>query len=103
MNYRDFQTEVQRAGLTAKKCHETHWQIIDGCKETPINVWANSKRGFTYQVDGQKSRRGTLSEAIAAAGPVEAPTHAKMAEPPPWAEPKPERVGLIRWLWRMLW
>jgi len=92
--------EVMPRGLRANCCSNVHWQILGGNKHSIVNVWANTKRGFRYQVDGQKVKTGKLQGAIDLAGVSEATTT------PPWNEhtpAPPETVGLIRWLWRLLW
>jgi hypothetical protein len=107
MTYQDFERAVVGAGLRPRKCSGHHWQILGGPGAEVVNCWPNSKAGFRYQVGDAKSRIGTLLDAIKAADP-----HRYC---PPWEEPiqgaspqpqvvaRSDRVGLIRWLWRLLW
>lgn len=100
MRYEHFTEEVESAGLEARRCTAIHWQIRGG--KRLVNVWPASRRGFRFQADGEKSRDGKLADAITLAGPPERVTETT----PPWESAettKPERVGLIRWLWRLLW
>ncbi len=98
ISYDDFAREVKSSGLKPRWCHQTHWQIM--CGSQLVNVWPNTrKRGLAFQADGEKSRGGTVSEAIRLAGPADKP---KVDLPPPWEEQK-EHVGLIRRFWRRIW
>jgi len=106
MTYRDFALAVSDSGLSARQCSRHHWQILDG--KRLVNVWANSKRGFRYQVRDEKSRTGTLADAIQAAGPPPPPPSID----PPWSEATADRPlaasgephrGLVRRAWRWLW
>ena len=108
MKYSKFAERLASIGLVARKCSPYHWQIRGGTKHPLVNVWANSRRGFRFQVDGLKSRDGTLIDAIKLAGPrpVSKPDIAapwEEAKPEPASQATPERVGLIRWLWRLIW
>lgn len=107
MKYEEFQAIVKDAGLAARHCHETHWQILGGLKYPKVNVWANTKRGFRFQLSGgQVSHSGTLPKVIELAGPpisVVKMQEVNREQQPPWKEPETGRVGLIRWLWRMIW
>ncbi len=98
MNYRDFARVLESEGLTAKECDHHHWQIQGG--KRLVNVWANSKKGFRFQVRDQKSRIGCLADAIDAAGPPERPVETD----PPWeAQEGTRKPGVIRRLAKWLW
>ena len=97
MKYELFAREIEAQGLYPKRCHHTHWQILGGDKHRVVNVWPNSKLGFRFQADEQKARAGTVQDAIDLAGVPPASVVAA-----PW-EVEPKRVGLIRWLWRLIW
>ena len=107
MTYQTFQKAVLEAGLTPRHCGGTnslviqHWQIRGGSRHPIVNVWPNTKRGLRFQADGQKSKLGTLDEAIELAGPRKKQEVRKVSEPP-WEEPAIQ-VGLIRRFWRWLW
>lgn len=96
MIFEHFAQRVAAAGLSPVECSRHHWQIRGG--RQLVNVWANAKRGFRMQADGQKSQRGDVAAAIRLAGPPE-----KKEKPPPRREQPVQRVGLIRWLWHRLW
>jgi hypothetical protein len=97
MDYQEFTTAVRKAGLTPRRCdREVHWQIRDGSRQI-VNVWPKTKAGFRFQADGQKSKLGTLDEAIELAGPRK-----RSVSVAPWEEPAAQ-VGLIRRFWRWLW
>jgi hypothetical protein len=102
MRYDDFAQQVEAVGLTPRRCTSDHWQLRGGLL---VNVWPHGRRGFRLQIDREKSRLGTLAEAIHAAGPPPKPAEPK-PERPPW-EAEQGRVGLIRaigrFLWRWLW
>jgi len=102
MTFAKFREQVEAVGLAARRCSPVHWQICGG--DTLVNVWPNTRHGFKFQLDGKESQRGRLEDAIRMAGPPE-PTTKPADDRPPWAEAKlpRERVGLIRWLWRLLW
>lgn len=80
MQWSQFQTAVAAAGLTAKECSNSHWQIHGGLRI--VNVYARTHRGLTFYVQGTASgRRGTLQEAIkAASDPVKIIKNIKRAE-----------------------
>jgi hypothetical protein len=107
MKFEEFQSEVEQAGLVAKWCSVHHWQIRDGSKVPVVNVWPNGKKGFRFQWGDGRAKNGTVQDAIRVAGPK----YKKYKEEAPWndASENPEkqksseRVGLIRWLWRLLW
>lgn len=102
MKYSHFQETVETAGLEPRRCNAVHWQIRGG--ERLVNVWPNAKRGgFRFQEDGKKSRLGNLAQAIELAGPPPIPAAEVTAAPREETTKAPERVGLIRWLWRVLW
>jgi hypothetical protein len=108
MKYSTFAETVEAASLQSRRCTGDHWQILGG--ERLVNVWPHSKKGFRFQADGQKSRLsrggGNLQQAIDLAGPSpQAAVEQALASLPPWEEDqqKPDRVGLIRWLWRWVW
>ena len=99
MQYSEFEQTASQHGLRVRQCSPDHWQLLGGTRHSIVNVWANSKRGFRYQIDGEKSRIGSLGEAITLAGAV-----LTAVETPPWKEPQaPSEVGLIRWLWKLIW
>ena len=95
----DFATAVREADarLSSRRCSEHHWQITGG--RQLVNCWPNSKRGFICQVDGEKSRVGSLADAIRLAMPERGT--------PPWTVPVEvpveAPVGLIRRFWRWMW
>ena len=103
MKYSHFEQTVEAAGLEPRRCSNDHWQIRGG--ERLVNVWPHSKKGFRFQVDGKKSQFGNVPLAIEFAGPP--PNPIVEEAPSPWentqGKPAIERVGLIRWLWRMFW
>ena len=99
MNFSVFREEVEAAGLQARECSESHWQIRRG--RYAVNVWPSTKRGFRFQRLGLPVRTGDLGDAIRAA---EAPSQRETS--PPWKEPPtetPRRVGIIRRFLRWLW
>lgn len=99
MTYNEFADQVKRAGLIPKMCRDDHWQIRGG--KRLVNFWPNAKGGSKYYVDNdERSHRGSLDVAIRKAGPSTLP---RRDETPPWEKPSVERVGLIRWLWRLIW
>lgn len=94
-----FEEAVKLARLKPRHCIAGHYQILGG--DRLVNCWPETKRGFVYQADGQKSRIGSLADAIQLAGP---PTSKPPEEnSPPWEEPKNHQVGLIRRFWRWIW
>jgi hypothetical protein len=106
MTFDIFKRQVELYGLTAVECSYHHWQIKGGSDAPIVNVWANGKTGFKYQVAGKlktagraKSKRGNVKDAIDAAG---IPGHPAADTSAPWQD-EPQRVGLIRWLWRLIW
>lgn len=103
MNYETFMECVERFRLEPRKCSPVHWQIRGGRRL--VNVWPNTKRGFRFQASGQAVRTGVIGEAITAAGPTIGGSPPWEDEPVPTAESPlpPDRVGLIRWLWRIIW
>jgi len=109
MTYERFSDAVAGAGLVPRKCSDHHWQILGGPSEETVNCWPNSKKGFRYQVGTEKSRTGTLGDAIRAADPYRdcVPWVDPVSMEPPRTvvayPPERERVGLIRWFWRLLW
>lgn len=110
-SWSEFATRVTRAKLKAVSCgsnagefdtRSTHWQVHGGAHL--VNCWPYTKRGFRIQMDGQKSRDGSIAKAIKLAGPLKVPEPetkhdypASVPDNPPW-----ERVGLIRWVWRFV-
>ena len=99
MQYSQFKQTAAQHGLRVERCSPDHWQLLGGTRHSIVNVWANTKRGFRYQVAGEKSRISSLGGAIKTAGAV--PT---AVEAPPWKEPQaPSEVGLIRRLWKLIW
>jgi len=123
MKYEEFEAAIERAGLTAKRCSEHHWQIRGGPGAEIVDCWPNSKRGFRYRVGQATAQSGTLADAIRAADPYRdcAPWEGpSVLHVPPRLESyvkdgqvskivvaadpvKRNRVGLIRWLWRLIW
>lgn len=105
MKYCAFSEAVTVAGLMPVHCQSIHWQIRGGTHHKIVNVWPHSTKGFRFQADCQKSRFGNLQQAIDLAGPPLDPVVEEA--PAPWEESQsktaPEHVGLIRWLWRVLW
>jgi hypothetical protein len=104
MTYETFARQVECHNLIPKQCSYYHWQILGGTRAKIVNVWPNGKGGFKFQPGSGKAIRGNIEAAIAAAGPVEAKGDPGVLAP--WEQEKagsPERVGLIRWLWRLLW
>jgi len=111
MTYRDFARTVLAHGVTPCECSRHHWQILGGRRL--VNVWANSKRGFRFQVRDGKAQTGTLADAIREAGPPPPPppdvareaaildAHRRLSENlVQQAEP---HCGAIRRFWRWLW
>lgn len=108
MQYSEFEQKVLQAGLQPRTCSPDHWQILGG--RVVVNVWANTKRGFRFQVLGQQSKSGSLKQAINEAQPEKPKEKPKKRrrrtkpvqanEIPPWEE---EQVGIIRRFWRWLW
>lgn len=100
MTYEQFARQVEQAGFLPRKCRdERHWQILGG--RHLVNFWPYAKGGSRYYVDkAERSKCGTLDDAIAKAGPS---TIQKALETPPWEAPGEKRVGLIRRLWRLIW
>ena len=104
----EFETAVQAAGLTARRCGSlmvansdvvfAHWQIKEG--QQLVNIWPDGKRGFVFKADGAKSKTGTLADAIRLAGPSKKPPP---IDTPPWEDKRDRPVGLIRRLWRWIW
>lgn len=124
MNFHDFQRDVERAGLKARKCSPIHWQIIGGRRL--VNVWPNTKRGFRFQPAGQAVRTGRVEQAIAFADPPSWPSSSQTAEKlsplettiagihadlassksrmAPWeGAPSTPHLGIIRRFIRWLW
>ncbi|KKN09853.1 hypothetical protein LCGC14_1042560 [marine sediment metagenome] len=113
-SWAEFATRVTRADLKAISCgsnagefdtRSTHWQIKGG--KRLVNCWPSTKKGFRLQVDGEKSRDGSIAEAIELAGPPKAPKPqvereypASHPDNPPW---KDRPVGLIRRAWQWIW
>jgi hypothetical protein len=62
----DISDAVLSAGLMFRNYGNGHLQIIGG--EKVVNMWPWAKRGFRFQVDGDKSRCGTVRDAVNAAG-----------------------------------
>lgn len=62
----DIEDAVLGAGLMFRNYGNGHLQIIGG--EKVVNMWPWAKRGFRFQIDGDKSRCGTIREAVNAAG-----------------------------------
>jgi len=98
MKYTEFQRIAVDAGLDARQCSTHHWQLLGGSRNRLVNVWANSKQGFRFQVEGSKSQGGRMKDAIELAGVVR-------KELAPWedSEPLPQPVGMIRRWWRWIW
>lgn len=92
MTYSTFAIAVVTCGLRPRQCNgETHWQILGGQRNLIVNVWPNGKRGFRFQADQQKARRGSLDDAIKFAGPLQTVSA-------PGTD-----AGLIRRLLRWMW
>lgn len=60
MKYDDFKKRVTDAGLTAKQCTSTHWQILGGV--VPVNFYPTT--GVYYIQGAKHSKTGTLTQAI---------------------------------------
>jgi hypothetical protein len=105
ITFNDFSSTVMAYGYRVAQCNHHHWQILGGEKNSIVNVWANTKRGFRYQALGGKAKTGSLLDAMQLAGSPTLHTTATIMDEltslPPWKQP--ERVGLIRKLWRMIW
>lgn len=100
MTFDDFRAQAESVGLQAKQCSSHHWQLIGGRKHRLVNIWPNSKRGIRMQVNHESARGGRMIDAFLLAGPdVTTPPRDKAPKRPP----RPDRVGLIRWLWRLIW
>ena len=107
----EFSNAVVHAGLHPKNCPASgcdHWQIIGG--KQLVNVWPATKRGFRMAAGNGRGRPGTIAKAIKLAGPPEVPKPpASVPENSPREEEqhipwqRETRVGLLRWLWRLIW
>lgn len=98
-SWTNFKEAIKAAGLMPRHCDFGHYQILDG--KRLVNCWPDSKRGFVFQADGQKSRVGTIAEAIQLAGPPKAKPPKE--DSPPWEKSADRHVGLIRRFWRWIW
>jgi len=108
MTFNEFTERANANGLTARRCSHFHWQLVGGAKV--VSVWAHTRRGFRYSVAGGKAKDGSLDDAISAAWPrarPEAPANRETRDGDPVARTPgvddETRVGLIRWLWRLIW
>lgn len=102
MRYENFAKRVRLEGLEPRQCTYDHWQIRGGTRNPIVNFWPHAEGGPKVCVQGAaKSRTGNLQYAINLAGSVR--QKAKELGFAPGEDAVPERVGLIRWLWRLIW
>lgn len=65
MIYEEFRKRCNTLGLSARKCHETHWQIlIEG--DPLVNLWPTTNRWApANNKPGTKAQRGGIVPALA--------------------------------------
>lgn len=93
MNFSEFAGRCAANGLTAKLCHETHWQIYNGLNAV-MDVWpTSSKYRRVHATYGEKASFGSPEDAIQFATPLR-PLLPSVKQPePPDLEPVPLPVS----------
>ena len=91
-----FVTLADAAGITTRKCCETHWQAT-GSNGT-VNYWPTTRK---WQLNGTqgKARRGSIEDVIRAAGgakPAAKPVERGL--PPPWVGEIAPLQNLANWV-----
>jgi len=66
MNYSEFESRVQKAGLSTKRCSEEHWQILGGLRI--VNFYPYTSGGSKIYIQGTAGGyKGDIAQAITAA------------------------------------
>lgn len=86
MTFGNFQRLCLDAGLEARKCHDTHWQIRAIGGDCLVNVWPTTNRWSpAYVQPGQRAWQGGPQAAV-----KWAEQHCPSIVPPPQAPQRPQ-------------